>query len=562
MGLDFEEFEKVNYKFNNIYRGLVENNADPMDTGRVQVRIFGIHNFDGKVTPVKQLPWAEPALGLAWSGGYNVNNQDYPHTEPIANTVKDGRYNVGNRSKVMGTDQTVDQFPTEADGEFEQVRQDAVANACGTGGQFVVPKRGNWVFLFFEGGNHDKPIYFAMAPMARDWHTQKSWRQTEVEKKVEQIKDFRDEFSPRDEASAKGDSWAKEAVVNPLVNKPDLKFFPSKDDGEPDTSNRDIQCVTSAHGTTIVVDQRGGKEQIYVIHKNYMEYTDPFGNRKVYVGKKRGKESGPTSFDTEDACHYELGVEGNHELHVFGNYDLYAKGRMHIQCDSHVQIDAKESVGVVCREGDVDLIVEKGNVNADIAGNLDIDSKKNVNVKVASNANVKVGGDLKATVTGSSDLKLDGKVTLTTTDDLDIKASNIKMEADDKIDLTASEVRISDDVSIGKKVKIGDTLDVTGRTSIANQLYVDIGISCGGYLRNMGPADLGSPVTAHTLIVTTGPGTGFGLGARGPSSPDTPGSAQQATRTAGVTVNKKFKGLQNGQPEPGTKAKENPGSVN
>jgi len=560
MGLDFEEFEKVNYKFPGIYRGLVENNADPEDVGRLQVRIFGIHNFDGEITPVEQLPWAEPALGLAWSGGYNIKNQDYPHSEPVQNTVKNGRYNVGNRSKVMGSDHTVDSFPNKSNNNFQQIRQDPTSNACGTGGDFVVPKRGNWVFLFFEAGNHDKPIYFAMAPMARDWHTQKSWRNTEVNLKVEQINEFKKEFTPRNQSKATGDSWASEAVVNTLVNKPDLAFFPSNEENGPDTSNRDIQCITSANGTTIVIDQRLGREQIYVIHKNYMEYTDPYGNRKIYVGKKRGKDFGPTSTDTEDPCHYEMGVEGNHELHVFGNYDLYAKGRMHIQCDSHVQIDAKESVGVVCREGDVDVIVENGNMNADIAGNLDVDAKKNANIKVNSNANIQVKGDLKASVFGSSDLKLDGKVTLTTNDDLDIKAENIKIEANKNVDITAEELRVSDKVSIGKDVKIGGMLDVAKKTSIASQLFVDIGISCGGYIRNMGPADLGSPVTAHTLIVTTGPGSGFGIGSRTPDSPDSPTDAIMAQREPGITVRKTFNGLQNGNPSPITKASENPGS--
>jgi hypothetical protein len=50
------------------YRGVVEDNQDPLKMGRVRVRIFGIHSEDPKVNPVDNLPWAEclvsPDFGL------------------------------------------------------------------------------------------------------------------------------------------------------------------------------------------------------------------------------------------------------------------------------------------------------------------------------------------------------------------------------------------------------------------------------------------------------------------------------------------------------------------
>lgn len=557
MSIDFEQFEKINYKTDFIARALVENNADPLDSGRLQVRIMGIHSFDGNETPVDQLPWAEPALGLSWSGGYNIKNQDYPHDEAYENTIKNGRYNVGNNSTVMGTSYTVDDYPSPSTDAFEPLRQDPISNACGTGGDFVIPRRGNWVFVFFEGGNHDKPIYFSMAPMKRDWDFTKSWRNIEVEKKIEQLESFREDFEPREESKADDESWAKNAIVNSLVDKPDLKVQPLVLDGEEDTSNRDIQCITSANGTTIIMDQRGGREQIFVIHKNYMEYTDKFGNRKIYVGKKRGKESGPTSVDIEDPCHYEMGVEGNHELHVYGNYDLYAKGRMHIQCDSHVQIDAKNTVGLVVREGDVDVLVENGNVNADISGNLDADVKKNLNAKIKENANILVEGNLNTTVNGSSDLKLEGEVKITSDSNINLVGSDIKLEASN-IDMTVSNMKISGDVNIGGNVRIGGQVDISKRTSISNQLFVDRGISCGGFIKNKGLADLGGPVIAHGLQVVSGPGSGSGRGARGPQGPDAPTKANIATRNEGIEVVKDYLGLTSGDSNPVTPSEINP----
>jgi hypothetical protein len=239
---------------------------------------------------------------------------------------------------------------------------------------------------------------------------------------------------------------------------------------------------------------------------------------------------------------------------------MYAKGRMHIQCDSHVQIDAKDSVGIVAREGDVDLVVEKGNVNADVAGNIDADVKKNLNVHVVNNANVFVEGNMKATVTGTSDLKLDGEVKVTSQADISLKGQAIKIEGT-SIDMTAPTVKISDDLDIGANTTIGGQCDIRSRTKIANQLFVDNGISCGGFLRNRGIADLGSPVIAHGLQVVPGTGSGSGRGANTPDSPDSPSEAQKSQRDDGVEVVKSFANLSNGDPSPIQRNQLNPGSA-
>ena len=44
------------------YRAVVENNADPKQLGRVQVRVFGIHD-SGSGVSTSALPWAEVAGG-------------------------------------------------------------------------------------------------------------------------------------------------------------------------------------------------------------------------------------------------------------------------------------------------------------------------------------------------------------------------------------------------------------------------------------------------------------------------------------------------------------------
>lgn len=538
MTINPEFFNKVDYSFHGIFRGVVEDNADPLDAGRVRVRIFSIHNFDGKITPVEQLPWAEPALGLAWSGGRNVLNNDYK-PEDTRKAVKDGRYNV---SDTVSTDNT----PKNT---FEAERVDPITNECGTGGQFVVPKRGNWVFLFFEGGNHNKPIYFAMAPNVLDWQNTKTWRTQELDGKVLQISKFREEFVPKEAVKASNDSWAKNAIVNSLVDKPDLTVQIPNNEGGLDSTNRDIQCMTSANGTTIIIDQRNGAEQIFVIHKNYMEYTDKFGNRKIYVGKKRGVDNVSTKSDLDEPCHLEVGVEGNHEIHVLGNYDLYAKGRIHIQCDSHAQIDVRESAGILVREGDVDLIIQKGNMNADIAGNADIDIKKNLNAHIVGQANIKVDNDAKITTNGNLDVAAEKDIRISAGQDINMTATSFKFNAT-TTNFDTRTVKVSGSVHVGESVRIGGQTDISGQVRIGNQLFVERGIDCGGTLVNRGKAELGSPVIAHGLQVVGGTGPGIGARARSGESPDAADSAEKANRVEGVVIVKSFGDKTNGDPDP------------
>lgn len=95
-------------KLRGIYRGIVENNNDPMMLGRLKIRIHGVHtqnktkqDIDG--IPTDEIPWAEPATSITEGG-------------------------------VSGF------------------------------GVWSVPLQGSHVFVFFESGNILRPRYFASVP--------------------------------------------------------------------------------------------------------------------------------------------------------------------------------------------------------------------------------------------------------------------------------------------------------------------------------------------------------------------------------------------------------------
>jgi hypothetical protein len=93
-----------------LYRGVVENIDDPEMAGRIKIRIMGIHSDNKEYVKTKELPWAIPATSLDMNGG--------------------GLRNIGS---------------------------------------FCIPSIGSHVFVFFEGGDHNFPVYFAAAPAIEDF---------------------------------------------------------------------------------------------------------------------------------------------------------------------------------------------------------------------------------------------------------------------------------------------------------------------------------------------------------------------------------------------------------
>lgn len=534
---DLTHLEKPKYSFFGIYRGLVENNDDELDAGRVKVRVFGVFDSDNITTD--ELPWAYPALNMFWSGGYNLVNDD---VKLGAGTVG---YSPGANSKVAGTDQSVSSFPVPGVNTFSEERKDPRWNACGTGGQFVVPKKGNIVFVFFEGGNPMQPIYFAMATNARDWRTQKDARDSEIQQKIAQLSEFQKEFKDAEtkvkpQTSSVGENWADTAVVDSKVAVPKMAIQPIISEN----SNKDIYCITSPNGTTIVIDNSKGNEKLYIIHKNSVDHIDNQGNKKLYVGKSHNKPSTyATETDSNIPCNYEVGVEGNHEIYVAGKYKLYALDDIGIKSQANIQIESAKHVGISVNEGDIDLIVKKGNINASVNGNLNADIAENANVKVTKNANIKIDGIAKVSVKGDVNLSTEANLLLKTAGDMDMTIGGAFKLSAGSVDIVSPQTKVSGEMNIGGNTKITGTVSASQDVVAGQILYSTTGIDTGGFIRNRGPADIGGPCTIHVLQVVGGAGSGTGRPPAPPTAPNQPNPPEPALKEASSTEssNKKEK---------------------
>lgn len=501
---DLTQLEKPKYTLTGMYRGLVEDNEDPLDAGRVKVRVFGVS--DDPAITIDQLPWAEPALNMFWSGGYNNLNKD-------SKAMGSGSYDPGANSKVAGSgDKTIESVNGSTENTFSPEKSDPRWNACGTGGQFVVPKRGNKVFIFFEAGNPMNPIYFAMAPDARDWKTQKSALNTDISQKIAQLADFGTDFNLSlaknvDTSKPVADSWASGALVDSKTKAP--KIAVSSIIAE--KSNKDIYSITSPNGTTIIIDNSKSNEKLYIIHKNTIEHIDNFGNKKLYVGKSHDKLNVySTEPDSNIPCNYEIGVEGNHEIYVAGNWKLFAIGDIGIKSHGNIQIESSKHVGISVQDGDVDIVVKKGDVNAQVSGNLNANISENANLKIDKNCNVKISGDLKASVLGNTNLTCNANTNIQTAGDMNMTVGGSFKLSATSVDIVSPTLKMSGEMNIGGNTKITGTLSATQDVVAGQVLYSTVGVDTGGFLRNRGPADIGGPVIAHILQVIGGAGSGTG----------------------------------------------------
>jgi hypothetical protein len=497
-GQEYDDFERENFQFNGNYRAIVENNDDPEKAGRVQVRIFGLHSPFASETPTDHLPWAEPCLGLYWSGGHNIENND---------TLSDRYRPSGSENDIPNKNVTK---LTPASGVFI----DPVEDDCGTGGFFTVPRKGTIVWVFFDSSNHNRPIYWGASPKQQDWEEQQRKLTQDVNSTINNVKSLRDKFTP-DKNPHKGASPAQNALVQTYCSKPRANVYPIDD-----INQQDVTSFTSKNGTTFIVVNQNGKERYYLINKGTTTFVSEYGHRKTIVGTTSNAGSTINSNDEEL-------VAGHKELHIVGDYDIFAQGNIFIQGEQHCQLNIKKNVGIVVKEGDVDLVIEKGhanievssgNLNAHIGGNMQAKIDKDAIIKVDGNMDATVNKNFSATVMGDSSINSigntkvisNGNISLQSSAEIDMICSALKVTAQ-TIDMNAQSLKFSGSVA---------------SVNIDSQFVVNAGSSFkvdpGGFGGNI---QMSVPVS-NALHVGCFPGPGAGpstpyIGVASPASPAT-----------------------------------------
>lgn len=265
----FNDEDSATDRFNGFYRGVVVDNADPMESGRIKVRIYPM--FRGFA--VEDIPWAimaDPSMG--------------------------GLSNVGG---------------------------------------IRVPEVGAHVFVFFEGGDHRFPVYFAGAPAIENNEPDVPTLSRKADATVEAINSNRVSGIQ----TADGGSWDEPGSFHG-AKYPNNKVFRTR------------------KGIVIELDDTEDGVRFHVYH--------PSGTRQE------------VNNEGDKVDH----IQGNHFEIILGDNNIYVKGGYNLTIDGNSNIYSKGSTTV---KSDGDLTAEVGgNVTVNSNGILDITSSGPATIKAPS----------------------------------------------------------------------------------------------------------------------------------------------------------------------------------
>ena len=322
---NYENFKPNKTDFPSIYLGVVEDNNDPDKTGKVRVRILGLHtdskgHTETEGIPTDHLPWAIPA------------------TPPFEGAV----------------------------------------NGLGI---FSVPVQGSLLAIFFIGGDHNYPVYFASIagepqeksdtqlgfadPTGKypEYVGEPDWNRN-ARNENELIKDIKDDAKETDIKQYKSDGW----------EEPDSPY-----DAE---YPYNTVIETRDDGVVIELDSTTDAERYHIYHKKSGNYFEISGD-------------GQTVFKS-NKHNYEINIEGKNIL-IKGNKN--------------------ESIG-----GDSDIKIE-GNKNENIVGNVDTKIEGSNIEFVEGSENVTINNNKQDDIFGSLTINVIGKCSITA-DNIDIDGAS------------------------------------------------------------------------------------------------------------------------------------------
>jgi hypothetical protein len=407
-GADISDIGDDVFTFHGNYRAIVEDNEDPIDIGRVRVRILGIHSLDPIETPIDHLPWAEPCLTISYSGGKNLKNKD---------SKSGGCYSPDGSSFSP---------PSRKGKILKQSFVDNVMSSEGSGGIYgATPRKGTMVWIFFENGDHNRPHFWAAAPKKDDWVEQKKKIVDDIKTKRDNVSYWRTEFQKlTDKKIHTGTAIpTKNASVKTINSEPKLDIL-----NIDDIENYNITSYTSPGGVTHITVNKKGLEKHYIIHKGTVEYIEHNGQRKIMVGNNNFKNIG----EKGKANDLEYLVANNYEIHVGGDFEIFVKKSKSVQIEGDCQLNVNKNVGIVSRKGNVSIIVEKGDCNIDTNGKTNIHSKDQIQVYGEKDIYVKTDKTLK--------IHAKGKMSVQCDDDMSFKAKkSINFDAGTDFNINAKK---------------------------------------------------------------------------------------------------------------------------
>lgn len=310
-------------KLNGMFRGVVEDNNDPLKQGRVRVRILGIHSPLVTEMKTEKLPWAEQANSLFNSGESGL-------------------------------------------------------------GVSTIPQHGNWVWVFFERGEHTKPVYFAGIKGQTDESPNETYMFRDPNGVYPVVQKLGEpdinRFARNDKLNQ---TLEKEILDNRDIvsDSTDTISLANVDMQEPKPTANKVQytknnVIETTSGHIIELDDSTNNERIRVIHKSgsYMEMK-PDGS---FVTKSQSGEENYLILEGNLNEHIKKGVK----TYIEENLDEIIAGEVKRQ----IKLNLSEHIN-----GDLNLTVD-GDINWTVGGNVNWTVGSTIGVVSGGTMNVNNGG--------------------------------------------------------------------------------------------------------------------------------------------------------------------------
>jgi hypothetical protein len=224
-------------------------------------------------------------------------------------------------------------------------------------GTSYIPRKGSWVWVFFEAGNINRPYYFA----ALDLENAKVLPEVRVGSNTDKWVIFKS----HDGRTIVISDDPNDARVEVTGKKRKLTSPPSGDTGSVYTIDE--------NQTTILLDEREGKE-------------------KVLIRTRKG-----------DFLHLDIDEQ---ELHAKFAKDIHIKSDGNIYLTAQEELHLKGKLGKVYLSSDADDVNIKsgGKINEQSGDDHNINTGSNSNIQAAQDANTKSGGDINHDANNINDL--------------------------------------------------------------------------------------------------------------------------------------------------------------
>jgi hypothetical protein len=230
-------------------------------------------------------------------------------------------------------------------------------------GTSYIPRKGSWVWIFFEAGNINRPYYFG----ALDLQNAKVLPENQLGSNYQDKWTIFKSHEGRTIVISDDPDDARTEITG---KKRELK--------EPPSGDTDSVYKIDDNQTTILLDERNGKQKLLI---------------RTYQGDY-------LNIDIDDRKLYAE-FESDIEIKTNGSFKLTAKDDIDIKSNSAVKLTAQDNIDIKSKTGDIFIQAEASEINLKGAADIKITAGGNLDSSAGGNYTYSGGGNVSGQAGGT-----------------------------------------------------------------------------------------------------------------------------------------------------------------